>query len=233
MNTCSVREKAEDKVYSLLGEWRDAQEAQAACAHRRGRLRGEPGRRGHHQTRALRGPGVRSADPASPARHDRRAASAPAAPWSTCPSPRSRSSTTCRRRARKARAPTFPSWKAAASTARSAWCRTRAATKSVAVFDSVMDEVRSLAVAGRGRDHLARPERQRLRGRDGRRHGGRPRDAHPLRGRGGRRRSASASPLRTRWNSATASSRPTPTCRSSPTSCILQCSRARTGSLRP
>src|SRR4030095_3416966 len=23
MNTCSVREKAEDKVYSLLGEWRD------------------------------------------------------------------------------------------------------------------------------------------------------------------------------------------------------------------
>ena len=26
MNTCSVREKAQEKVFSLLGEWRAAQE---------------------------------------------------------------------------------------------------------------------------------------------------------------------------------------------------------------
>jgi tRNA-2-methylthio-N6-dimethylallyladenosine synthase len=30
MNTCSVREKAEDKVYSLLGEWRALKKARAS-----------------------------------------------------------------------------------------------------------------------------------------------------------------------------------------------------------
>ncbi len=40
---------------------------------RRGRLRGQPGRRGDRRARALRGRGVRPADPAPPAADDRRA----------------------------------------------------------------------------------------------------------------------------------------------------------------
>ena len=48
MNTCSVREKAQEKVFSMLGEWRKLKTAAAARAHRRRRMRGEPGGRGHH-----------------------------------------------------------------------------------------------------------------------------------------------------------------------------------------
>jgi hypothetical protein len=73
-------------------------------ADRRRRLRGQPGRRGHHRARALRGPGVRPADAAPlpqmiAAREPRRRRR-----W-TSASPRSRSSTTCRRRAWTAPAP--------------------------------------------------------------------------------------------------------------------------------
>ena len=48
MNTCSVREKAQEKVFSLLGEWRELKQATPRGDHRRRRLRREPGRRGHH-----------------------------------------------------------------------------------------------------------------------------------------------------------------------------------------
>ena len=46
LNTCSVRDKAQEKVFSLLGRWRGAQRRAAAHDHRRRRLRREPGGRG-------------------------------------------------------------------------------------------------------------------------------------------------------------------------------------------
>ena len=48
LNTCSVREKAQEKVFSQLGGWKQLKKAQAAPADRRRRLRREPGRRRHH-----------------------------------------------------------------------------------------------------------------------------------------------------------------------------------------
>ena len=73
VNTCSVREKAQEKVFSLAGRMAAAQAAAPACGHRRRRLRREPGGRGHHRARALRRSGVRPADPAPPAGDARRA----------------------------------------------------------------------------------------------------------------------------------------------------------------
>ena len=102
MNTCSVREKAEDKVYSLLGEWRELKKLKPAPAHRRGRLRGQPGRRRHHPARAVRGPGVRPADPASAAGHAGELQAHRPLGGRRVVSRRSRNSTTCRRRAPKA-----------------------------------------------------------------------------------------------------------------------------------
>jgi tRNA-2-methylthio-N6-dimethylallyladenosine synthase len=43
MNTCSVREKAQEKVFSLLGQWRQLKEARPADHDRRRRLRRKPG----------------------------------------------------------------------------------------------------------------------------------------------------------------------------------------------
>ena len=59
VNTCSVREKAQEKVFSLLGD------------HRGRRLRREPGGRGHHRPGAVRRRGVRAADAAPPGGDDR------------------------------------------------------------------------------------------------------------------------------------------------------------------
>ena len=70
-----------------------AQEGGKPGADRRRRLRGLAGRRGHRQARAVCRPGVRPADPASPARADRRAARQRPSRRSTSASPRSRSST--------------------------------------------------------------------------------------------------------------------------------------------
>ena len=102
------------------------------------------------------------------------------------------------------RAPSSRSWKAAASTAASASCPTRAATKSAGPFD---------AGAGRG----ARARRQGVRevtllgqnvnayaGDMARRRARRPGDADPPRRRASTASSASASPPRTRWSSPTA-----------------------------
>ena len=74
INTCSIREKAQEKVFSQLGRWRELKAGQSECRDRRRRLRGESGRRGHRQTRAVRRSGVRSADIAPPAADDRSAA---------------------------------------------------------------------------------------------------------------------------------------------------------------
>jgi tRNA-2-methylthio-N6-dimethylallyladenosine synthase len=149
MNTCSVREKAEDKVYSLLGEWRGLKKLKphvligvGGCVASQ---EGESITKRAPYVDLVFGPQTLHRLPDMIGELKRTAA-----PWSTCRSPKSRSSTTCRRRAPKDRAPTCRSWKAAASTARSAWCRTRAATKCRGSFDSVMDEVRSLASQGVG-----------------------------------------------------------------------------------
>ncbi len=74
MNTCSVRDKAEDKVYSLLGHWR------LMKAERPNLVIGVGGCVASQEGEAItarapvRGPGVRSADPASAAADAGRAA---------------------------------------------------------------------------------------------------------------------------------------------------------------
>ena len=148
MNTCSVREKAQEKVFSLLGEWRKLKARAAARHHRRRRLCREPGRRGDHRARAVRGSGVRSADPAPAAGDDCGAAPHRPLGGRRQLSRRSRSSIICRRRAPKARRRSCRSWKAAASTAASASCPTRAAMRSAGRFESVLEEVRQLAAQG-------------------------------------------------------------------------------------
>ena len=77
-NTCSVREKAQEKVFSDLGRVKHLKAQRRE--DRRRRLRGQPGRRGHHRARALRRRGVRPADPAPPARAAGRSASAQGRP---------------------------------------------------------------------------------------------------------------------------------------------------------
>ena len=71
--------------------------------HRRRRLRRVPGGRGDRRARAVRRRRVRAADAAPAAGADPRAARKRASRRSTSPFPRSRSSTTCRRRASTAR----------------------------------------------------------------------------------------------------------------------------------
>lgn len=44
LNTCSIREKAQEKVFSKLGMWRELKQ-QNQPGDRRRRLRGQPGRR--------------------------------------------------------------------------------------------------------------------------------------------------------------------------------------------
>ena len=79
-NTCSVREKAQEKVFADLGRVKHLKRARPDLHDRRRRLRGEPGRRGHRRARALRRRGVRPADAAPPAAAARRARRAPAPP---------------------------------------------------------------------------------------------------------------------------------------------------------
>jgi tRNA-2-methylthio-N6-dimethylallyladenosine synthase len=78
-NTCSVREKAQEKVFADLGRVRALKQAPASRDDRCRRLRREPGGRGHRAPRALRGPGLRPADaaPAAGAHRDRRATGKP------------------------------------------------------------------------------------------------------------------------------------------------------------
>ena len=150
MNTCSVREKAQEKVFSLLGEWRAAQEASGrTCSSAWAAASRARKARRITRARAVRRSRVRSADPAPPARHDRRAARAPAAPSSTSAFPEIEKFDQPAGAARRRRdARSSRSWKAAASTARSASCPTRAAMKSAARSNPCMHEVRQLAAQG-------------------------------------------------------------------------------------
>ena len=83
LNTCSVREKAQEKVFSDLGRLKELKREQARPRDRRRRLRRVPGRRGDRQARALRRRGVRPADPAPPAADDPGAPRTAARPRST------------------------------------------------------------------------------------------------------------------------------------------------------
>ncbi len=110
MNTCSVRDKAEDKVYSLLG-------AVARCSRRKRPhlIIGVGGCVASQEGEAIlgacaaRGPGLRTADASTACRRCWRSCARAAVRRSRRElSRRSRSSTACRRRARKA-APAFVS----------------------------------------------------------------------------------------------------------------------------
>ena len=65
-NTCSIREKAQEKVFSDLGRVKHLKKGRDDW---RGWLRCQPGRRSHHRTRALCGRGVWPANPAPSAGH--------------------------------------------------------------------------------------------------------------------------------------------------------------------
>ena len=69
-NTCSIREKAEEKVFSDLGRARELKLNKPESADRRGRLRRQPGGRGHREACTVCRCGVRSADAASLAAAD-------------------------------------------------------------------------------------------------------------------------------------------------------------------
>ena len=75
LNTCSVREKAQEKVFSQLGGWRQLKKAKPDLIIGVGGCVASQEGEGITQARAVRRSGVRSADAASPAGHDRRAAS--------------------------------------------------------------------------------------------------------------------------------------------------------------
>jgi tRNA-2-methylthio-N6-dimethylallyladenosine synthase len=128
LNTCSIREKAQEKVFSLLGA--GVLKSSARCADRRRRLRRQPGGRCHHRRRALRRPGVRPADAAPPARDDRRDPRPGRAAGRHVSFPEIEKFDRLPEPRRTGRAPSSRSWKAAASTAASASCPTRAARKS-------------------------------------------------------------------------------------------------------
>ena len=141
-----AREGAGEGVLAAR-RWR-ALKAAPGGRHRRRRLRREPGRRGHHRARAVRRSRLRAADDPSAARDDRAAARDGRSVGRHQLSRRSRSSIGCRSRVPTARRRSSRSWKAAASTARSASCRTRVARKSAGPLEQVMTEVRPLAAQG-------------------------------------------------------------------------------------
>ncbi len=124
--------KSPGKGVLPVGRMAAVQAAAPARGHRGRRLRGEPGGRGDYGSRAVRRPRVRAADSAPPARDDRRGeAIRPSA---------DRHQLSRNREVRPAAASpahqeqrrSSPSWRAAASTAVSAWCLTRAARRSAA-----------------------------------------------------------------------------------------------------
>jgi tRNA-2-methylthio-N6-dimethylallyladenosine synthase len=129
-NTCSVREKAQEKVFSAT--WAASSTSSQGRADRRGRLRGQPGRRRDHQARALCGRGVRPADPAPPARDAEPARSAAGPPAGGHQLPEIEKFDHLPPARVEGARPLCPSWKAAANTAATAWCPTPAAKKSAA-----------------------------------------------------------------------------------------------------
>ena len=132
INTCSIREKAQEKVFSQLGRWKSLKQGDRPVVIGVGGCvasqEGEAIVKRAPYVDLVFGPQTLHRLPELIARQAR----APACRRSTSASPRSRSSTACPSRAPKAPARSSRSWKAAASTARSAWCPTPAARRSAA-----------------------------------------------------------------------------------------------------
>ena len=170
LNTCAIREKAEDKVFSQLGALKRLKQRPARSRHRRDGLHGAAPARTHPGTGALRRPRVRLA------RHRPGRASS----WRRVRRERAPGARDRRRRPRQdhraspdaaepAARPSSPSWRAARSTARSVSCRARAGRERSHAPDVIVEEIRGLAAAGLPRGDAARPDRQRLRARSRRR----------------------------------------------------------------
>jgi tRNA-2-methylthio-N6-dimethylallyladenosine synthase len=145
-NTCSVREKAQEKVFSDLGRVQHLK--------KKGVLIGVGGCVASQEGAEIikRAPYVDVVfGPQTlhrlPELLDARAAQNSARRW-TSAFPRLKSSTTCPPRGWKAPRPSSASWKAAASTAATAWCPTRAATEVSRPFDDVLTEIAGLAEQG-------------------------------------------------------------------------------------
>jgi tRNA-2-methylthio-N6-dimethylallyladenosine synthase len=131
VNTCSIREKAQEKVFSQLGRWKEYKQGGKAV------LIGVGGCVASQEGDAIikRAPyvdlvfGPQTLHRLPELIEAKRATGKPQVDISF---PRSKSSTACRNRAPKAPPPSSRSWKAAPSTAPTAWCPTPAARKSAA-----------------------------------------------------------------------------------------------------
>jgi hypothetical protein len=202
LNTCHIREKATEKVFSDLGRLREAKQARGGGMGHRGRRLRRPGRGAEITARApwvdiVLGPQILPppAGDGGPRLPRRRGAvietdfpaedkfdhlPETAAPQG--PSPSSR----CR--------------KAATSSAPSASCPTRAG-RSIRARSRRSSRRRAAGGAGRARDHAARPERERLsrRGAGRRRPGARPAGAASWRRSRAWRASATPPPIRATW----------------------------------
>ena len=219
----------------LSAAWRQLKRERPGPHHRRRRLRREPGGRGASSKRApfvdlVFGPQTLHR---LPEMLERRRASG--SRRSTSAFPRSRSSTSLPRAARRgAHALSCRSWKAAASTAASASCRTRAARKSAAPFDDVMAEIAAARRAGReARSRCSARTSTRMRGADadGGDRGSRDADPPSSRELDGieRIRFTTSHP---REFTRAPDRRLRRTCRSSRTTCTCRCSAARTACSR-
>ena len=168
-----------------------AQAAAPARGDRRRRLRRQPGRRGHYGARALRRSGVRTADPASLARHARRSeAIGPSANRRQLPRNREirPASGSARRRRHGLRVDHGGMQQVLHLLRRAVYARRR---NQPPVRPGAARSAGARAPGG-ARGDAARAKRQRLRGSDGGRHacgfghsdslcrGGRGRGAHPL-----------------------------------------------------
>ena len=104
LNTCSIREKAQEKVFSQLGRWRELKAARPRRGDRRRRLRGQPGRRGASPSARPTSIWCSARRPCTACRRCwPQLATARAARWSMSAFRRSRNSTAC-----PSRAPTAP-----------------------------------------------------------------------------------------------------------------------------
>ena len=144
LNTCHIREKATEKVYSEIGRLK---RARRLAADDRGRRLRRPGRR--RGDRAA-GEGRRRRRPAGLSQSARagRRGGARAGPRSTPTCRRCPSSARCRRGGGRGRAPSSPCRKAATNSAPIASCPIRAAPRSRGRSAAIVDEAQALVDAG-------------------------------------------------------------------------------------
>jgi tRNA A37 methylthiotransferase MiaB len=131
LNTCSIREKAQEKVFHQLGRWKllkrknpDLIIGVGGCVASQ---EGDHIRQRAHYVDIIFGPQTLHRLPEMINRF-----AATVARSLTSASRKSKNSTVCRNRAPMARPPSSPSWKAATNTALTAWCLTPVVKKSAA-----------------------------------------------------------------------------------------------------